>query len=1051
MLHFSDQSLAVASSKAVSTIICDCYDPRLQSATKSGGKKEQARDDGALPESQLIDYSVSESAFWWPCGPKSRPSTGGDLELMWATYLFQIIVNPENVSALVDHAAITCSTILSKHLLLARDVVFTCLVRGDEGVSQKKVEEMTKSKPIITGLLGKLCAWKAIATIPVAVHGALFESIGGISEILNVVEAQANPSEEIVSFNAVLKQYQLHLMSYLERICDEVLVKGLTNPLRFPVVAQHTTLCLLNPTSAVDQSIKRYIRSPVLLCYAFAMVSATGILIASSHAAHRLLAHVAAAKNAPTQQQTVMESCLVAVHRNTEAFLRGMLSMLQSFRLYDFHLVVAIPTLKKIIFVWTKIFEMLGASLLKILEDTSTSDSSKATRGASAASSVNLQKLPILINDFLVSLLSRLYSPNKKPDAVKVDESVLVRILDFAVTFWVFWTEKMKDKNAATKRSAGLIVSLVRCIEFGSLAEKPRAAELLMIVLETLLRGGVALDDNALRHVESVKSVSSSIESKRSTDFARVAKKFRQLDRASGFFNKKTTISEWRVSRDSDGTSSAVAAPAGTSSTADPSRPPKPRKHVQEIIDLTGTSKTNLSSRPMSAKAAARAHARVEVDLTGFTKMSEEASARKNHSFYTESDYVTPRTREPSPMERDAKAKAKTTDFSMSQVIRGMAHAHGTANQPAYARTATKSEDRAAQQKQAQQEKEEEAQDEALQFAGLFHRIKNTQKPIPVCSLLPFYRQLLQLCMPQLLTREFENERSDKVLAPPDLTFKRSSEYVNAYLPLLVEESNNELQEGLRKFYSSGGGHLLRYESEKPREGMRCLNFTIAEVDESAVTQSFFFKNRNGNRGTPKDKVFRNGDVVLMRIVNSENQSRSGFMGNRELIGIVLISEVEKSKKHVTPNKKPGENDEEESVKVLFLNDGELDSVTDEVGSFSVETLSASAIADSEWKVHCIANLTTSAREYISLRSVDMLPEHLRTTILTPNVYKSTQTELILITTALDDLRSSRSADANAKILKLLKRLDKMDVTLMDLRVRSAYVVVDDDAFGSKH
>lgn len=249
--------LKIASSKAVSTIICDCYEPRLLAVTKEGGKKDQPRDDGALPESQLIDYSVSESAFWWPCGLNSSPS-GIELEQLWANALFHIIVNPENVPALVDHAAITCSAILSKHLLLARDVVFRCFIRGDEGVTQKSMEEMTKSKPIITLLLGKLCAWKAIATIPVTVHGALFESLGGLSEILNVMDAQPNLSEEIVSFKAVLKKYEAHLLSYLERICDEVLVKGLSNPLRFPVVAQHTTLCLLNPTSAVDQSIKRY-------------------------------------------------------------------------------------------------------------------------------------------------------------------------------------------------------------------------------------------------------------------------------------------------------------------------------------------------------------------------------------------------------------------------------------------------------------------------------------------------------------------------------------------------------------------------------------------------------------------------------------------------------------------------------------------------------------------------------------------------------------------------------------------------------------------------
>lgn len=745
------------------------------------------------------------------------------------------------------------------------------------------------------------------------------------------------------------------------------------------------------------------------------------------------------------------------MHRNTEAFLRGVLSLLQSLRLFDFHLVIAVPTLKKIIFIWAKVFEMLGTSLQKIFEDTTASavseasDVSTLTVSSTGASSsqVKLQKLPILINDFLVSVLTSLYNPGaKKTQQPVMDEAVLVRILDFAVTFWVFWTEVMKDKNAATKRSAGLIVPLVRCMENGSAAEKPRAAELLMIVLETLLRGSVALDESTLRHVESVKSVSSLIASKKSTDFSRMAQKFRQLDKSTGWFSRRSTISDWRTKREPDKSSSSSTGGAsggrdnGAFASAPPPRAPqsKVRKGINvEPIDLTGDSSSRAitSSRPMSAKAAARAQARMAVDLRGVGDVYSDP--RKNHSFYTESDHVAPRTREPLSADKDAKGKASGSGaaFSMSQVIRGISHVHGGSSS-SHGSQVSKADDRLAQKQAAaaaEAAKEEEAQDEALQFAGLFHRIKNTQKPIPVCSLLPFYRQLLQLCMPLLLTRQFEVERSEKVLPSPDLSFKKSSEYVNAYLPLLLEECNNELQEGLRKCYNGGGGHLLRYESEKPREGMRCLNFTIAEVDENATTSSFAFKNSFGNRGTPKDKVFRNGDVVLMRIIGGANHQSSGFMGNREFIGIILISDVEKSKKRVTLNKKPTDADEEENVKILFLNDGELDSVTEEVGSFSVETLSASAIADSEWKVHCIANLVTSAREYISLRSVDMLPEHLRTTILTPNVYKSTQTELILTTTAIDELRDAKAADADAKVIKLLRRLDKMEVTLMDLRV----------------
>ncbi|KAG6622594.1 uncharacterized protein IUM83_05515 [Phytophthora cinnamomi] len=66
-----------------------------------------------------------------------------------------------------------------------------------------------------------------------------------------------------------------------------------------------------------------------------------------------------------------------------------------------------------------------------------------------------------------------------------------------------------------------------------------------------------------------------------------------------------------------------------------------------------------------------------------------------------------------------------------------------------------------------------------------------------------------------------------------------------------------------------------------------------------------------------------------------------------------------------------------------------------------------------------------------------MLPEHLRTAILTPEAYKSTQSELITITSVLDELRADKSGESYAKIVKLLKRLDKMNVMLTDLRSTS--------------
>ncbi|KAE9221097.1 hypothetical protein PF002_g15689 [Phytophthora fragariae] len=975
-----DSIAIVASSRAAFAILNDCYEHRIPGSVKSAGGTGSGRDEGALSESISVDYSVSESAFWWPCGT----GLGGDtnLEQLWMNHLFEIVVRPNNIESLVDEAAETTALILSKHLQLARHAVYTSIA-ANKGDDTGSLDVVTKGKPIITDLLKKLCSWGTVTTIPLQVHGALFESIGGISELLNGVAAQPSPSEHLQHFADTLRQYEAQTQQYLRRMCDEVLLKGLANPFGFPVVSQHISACYLSPTSSVDQQVKR------------------------------LIGQYVADKKRPTQVPSPLEALLISVHRNAEAFLRGQLSMLQSMRLYGFSEAVCLPAVKKLIFVWSRVFDMLGGDLERAFQKASnakamaTSSYQVTDTGIAAA---HLLKLPSLINDFLIALLTSLLDPKTKI-TVEITEATRVQCLDFGISFWKFWVTVLKDPIVSSKRVVALIAPLVECIARSAVSEKKRAAELLMTVLGCLLQGNTRLDEPTLTLIDSIKAEAASIESKQSTDFGRMTKKFRHLDQTSHFFTKR---------------------PTGSTG-------------LQKFVDLTSRSKSKLpprakssattmlssSTRPMSGKSAARAQSRALVDLTGIEEVSNEAAARKQHSFYSEEEYRVPSKREPSP--KGPTPKSKTT-FDMSQVMKGISHSHPGSNK-AIRVERQQGSDRAVNQ--PQEEEEEEEEDTDLRFAALFHRIKTTRKPIAVCSLLPFYRELLQVCMPVLLSGEFQNERSDKELEAPALSFKRNADYVRAFLPLMLEECNNEVQAGLRKCSYGNRGHLLRYESEKPREGMRCISFSIVQKDESLLASS---QSKFGGKGRPgrgfNEKLFRNGDVVLLQIsVASQNQS--DFLGKREFVGVILISETEKGRRQTSSTKKSSKNEEEDSVKVLFLNDGELDNATASVRSFSTEVLAASAIADSEWKVNPLCNLVTSAREYIALRSVDMLPEHLRTAILTPEAYKSTQSELITITSVLDELRADKSSESNAKVVKLLKRLDKMDVMLTDLRSTS--------------
>jgi len=143
-------------------------------------------------------------------------------------------------------------------LQLARDVVYTDII-ARKGEDTASIETLTKGRPIITQLLKKLCSQDTITTIPLQVHGALFESIGGVSELQNSVAAQIKCSDQLQRFTETLRDYEALIQQYLQRMCNEVLLKGLANPFGFPVVSQHISVCYLSPTSAVDAQVKRFV------------------------------------------------------------------------------------------------------------------------------------------------------------------------------------------------------------------------------------------------------------------------------------------------------------------------------------------------------------------------------------------------------------------------------------------------------------------------------------------------------------------------------------------------------------------------------------------------------------------------------------------------------------------------------------------------------------------------------------------------------------------------------------------------------------------------
>ncbi|KAI9922847.1 hypothetical protein PsorP6_002376 [Peronosclerospora sorghi] len=971
-----DAVATVATSRAAFTVLIDCYEHRTPGSARHTCKSGQ--DEGALSTSYFIDCTISESAFWWPCGSVRKDSSSELQEKQWMDHLFHIVVKPNNVESLVDLAAETTALILSKHLQLARDLVYSNLTAKDPA----PIEAVTKRKPVITHLLRKLCVWETVATIPIQVHGALFESIGGISELLNSILDQRNPSELLQQITKSLRNYENYTKLYLQRMCDEVLLRSLNHPFGYPVVSQHLNACFLSSTKDVDEMVKR------------------------------LVVHYAADKNRPNQIPSRVEAFLICVHRNTEAFLCGQLSMLQFMRLYGFSMSVCLPAVKKLICLWSKVFDMLSSDLEKLHTKAATAMTTVANQTTDTiTAATRVLKLWNLINEFFISLMTSMFDPKAKI-TVKITEANRVHCLDFGILFWKFRMSVLKDPSLYSKHMATLVTPLVECVARGSVSEKKRGAELLMTVLRCLLKGNVCLDGATLSMIDSIKGEAASIESNQSTDFGAMTKKFRQLDQNSRFFMNRS---------------------AG----------------VHTFMDMTSTSKSKLpakiessasslnsTARETSGKLSAISQGYAFKGLTAAEELSNEAAARKHHSFYSEEEYHAASTRASSPIKQASKSKSS---FSISQIIKGISHSHSGSSKTLNFKEMKMKQINGGNPDERKEEKEgKDAVD--LRFAALFHRIKTTRSPVAVCSLLPFYRQLLQACMPVLLSGEFQEERSEKELQVPALNYKTHPDYVRAFLPLMLEECNNEVQEALRKIYDESRGHLLHYESEQSRESMRCIKFTIAQRDEKLLAASC--EKLCGKKPGLHKKLFRNGDVVLLRI-SIRNKNQRDFMGKREFLGVILISETDKGRRQTSTTRKNAKEEDEEAVKVLFLNDGELDDVTANVRSFSSEVLAASAITDTEWKVSSLCNLVTSAREYVALRSVDMLPEHLRSAILTPEAYKSTQSKLISITSVLNDMRLKNFSDCESKIAKILKCLDKIDVVLNDLRSTSIGKVVN--------
>ncbi|OQR99819.1 ATP-dependent helicase [Achlya hypogyna] len=276
--------------------------------------------------------------------------------------------------------------------------------------------------------------------------------------------------------------------------------------------------------------------------------------------------------------------------------------------------------------------------------------------------------------------------------------------------------------------------------------------------------------------------------------------------------------------------------------------------------------------------------------------------------------------------------------------------------------------------------------DPVLKMVATIRQIRTMRKAVAPSSLFPFYRQILLASQAHPRAKAQRSEALEK----PPVSFAGSSAYGMAFYPLLLEEVQSDIVEGFNGADRSPA-ICLRFETDATRENLR------------QVTLGYLKR--------PMKRAFRKNDVV-----------RFTSTLNAEIACTGVYMPPEDDKKNL-----------DDKVRVLFLTPTDK-----EMSAVLLDTLTAG----SEWNARVIGNLTTSAREYLALMAIDFIPLHLRSVVLQPHLYKSTQSSVLGLISDLDSLRDAPSADADARLLRHLADLDALPMKLEDLRVTNIGVIV---------
>ncbi|KDO29704.1 hypothetical protein SPRG_05655 [Saprolegnia parasitica CBS 223.65] len=661
------------------------------------------------------------------------------------------------------------------------------------------------------------------------------------------------------------------------------------------------------------------------------------------------------------------------------SFLRGVATTLMYLRVHGLQ-----PTcVKELLLHWTHTFESLPDVLYNcIVKEAAKAKASSRKAQSSATSAMDLTRFPLLMHLFLMNALEKL-SPTD-------NEAYGVRVLRFARYMWRLWFVFHGDRHECLDYPANrILLPLLQLAHHPNPTLQRRVVDLCGYITQELGSSDFVFDAKLDAEIAAVLAKwsfeagdTAGLSALRLSleTLLQLKRSVRQAREREAIVGDDDVVPWYsKEARRQRAKAKKISSSAiGKVKLTKPSNGPSPFKTLVPFA--------RLPKKPMT---------------TTFDRASA-AVPRATDSFYDDVDYeaIRKRREQQASKEGPISGSAKPSKSRTVSVL-GYQPAFGGASA---ATTTVPSTSAPSPPKEAAKPPKDALPAPVLKMIGTIRHIRSMRKPLHPSSLYPFYRQIL---LASQIDPRFKTSTSAD-LAKPSISFPSSIEYGHAFLPLLLEEVQCDIAQG---FGGNGPTMGVRLETETMKENLRVVTFAYLQ--------------------RPMKRLIRKNDVVRVTSTLVQLTFATRMDISCPSRTLKLRARVFTCPRTTINSRKKGTNDDKVRVLLLTASDKEMPVVL-------LDTL----IGGSEWNVRVVGNLTTSAREYLALMAIDFIPLHLRSVVLQPYKYKSTQSTVLGLISDIDTLRDAPSTEGDKTLMAHLGILDDLPMKLEDLRVTNIGVVV---------